>query len=1002
MSSQLQQAKALLNQKNSDPEKALLLLQKEMNTQGQTTELLYLMVKGFLAKKDYNSAINVLTALRNRGNTDARLFYQLALCYSKKEENGKAIEHASLALNEEQGYTPAWILLGEIFHGQSKLNDALKFYQKANQFDPSNEEIAYKIGTIYYEQGYYEKAIELFDIAIKQHAKFEKAYQRKAEAQLNNKQPDEAIETIYEVLEINPAFMAAHNVLGNIYKKTGKFGKALNYYKLLIEKYPKELSVHANYANMLLDGGEYKKAQKHYNIVLNRAPNEKVVHSNMLMGLHYDPDNTKEEIFEAHLKWDQLHTPGKRLSRPVPSNQDKDKKLRIGLISAGLWKHPVGWMITAGLENLSKDRFEIYCYSTDNRIDDIAKRIHHTSSAWKKVDGYSDEVIANIIKEDEIDILVELSGHSSGGKLSAVAHEPAPVMVKWVGGLFNTTGMKAMDYLLTDHFETPAGEEEFYTEKMVRMPDDYICFTPPDYDIEVGELPYTKTGYITFGCFNNPKKINEAVLENWAKILQKFPDSKLFLKGSQYDADTMRDRIIHILGSFDISESRIMFEGHSAHNELLESYNRVDIALDPWPYSGGLTTCEALWMGVPVITRPGPTFAGRHSTTHLNNAGFPEWVANSWEEYIEKVVELASDTDKLSELRSGMREKIEASPLCNGEQFGKNLSKALREMWNQRVEGYRKELPEGEWQQHIEVKDLDEENFNDTMPHSQVADEEMVFTPPILAEAENVDKKAKPEVMKDGKNTFLIEKTALNGHATENATPTEIIKVTLKDHFVENKPIGFEIPRAEVFRVKNIFSQNEYSLPKGFKVKNGGVIVDVGANVGTFALYAKQWNQKSRIYCFEPNPQVFPLLETNTKGFTGIETNFFALGDEEGTLVLTQHPRNTGESSTSRAIKGGKKVDVNVHISGEVLKERGIKEIEVLKIDTEGAEVSILKGMKQYLPHIKVVMLEYHSENDRRILDNMLDDFVLYSADIPGFAGIGTVKYVNKKILTKK
>jgi FkbM family methyltransferase len=230
--------------------------------------------------------------------------------------------------------------------------------------------------------------------------------------------------------------------------------------------------------------------------------------------------------------------------------------------------------------------------------------------------------------------------------------------------------------------------------------------------------------------------------------------------------------------------------------------------------------------------------------------------------------------------------------------------------------------------------------------------------------------------------------------------PSEIIDAKVKVNGSDTSdPVTIKIPKREVFRLNNIFQKNEYGLPKGVNITEKSVIVDVGANVGAFAIYAHMWNSNANIYCFEPNPQVIPLLELNTQHFPNIERNYSALGETGGELSLYQHPYNTGESTTSQQIAGGKKVKVEVRNSGKFLSEKGISEIDVLKIDTEGAEVPILAGLKDFLPYTKVVMLEYHTEEDRRKIDEMLSGFQLYSADVQELWGIGTVKYINRKLL---
>jgi glycosyltransferase involved in cell wall biosynthesis len=313
--------------------------------------------------------------------------------------------------------------------------------------------------------------------------------------------------------------------------------------------------------------------------------------------------------------------------------------------------------------------------------------IKKRASQWLQVNGYSNEGFAEQIREDKIDILVDLSGHNAGTFMQAVTLQPAPVIVKWVGGLISSTGVSAIDYLLSDRVETPEGEDTFYTEKLVRLPNDYICYTPPPYLPAVAPAPVHKNGYITLGCFNNPTKLNPVLLEQWALLLHGIPESRLFLKGREFGSEHLRRRVLDSLAKHAITEDRVIIEGGSPHKELLASYNKVDIALDPWPYSGGLTTCEAMAMGVPVVTLPGPTFAGRHSATHLVNAGMGNLVANNWSEYLFKVMTLANNIDILDNLRTHLRPALLDSPVCDAKLFAHHLGAAFRAIWQRYCEG---------------------------------------------------------------------------------------------------------------------------------------------------------------------------------------------------------------------------------------------------------------------------------------------------------------------------
>ncbi|MBV7482836.1 hypothetical protein [Bordetella sp. BOR01] len=371
----------------------------------------------------------------------------------------------------------------------------------------------------------------------------------------------------------------------------------------------------------------------------------------------------------------------------MPTDRTPSRKLRIGMYSDGFRQHPVGAMTTPALEQLVKLGIEIYAYTTSNMVDSVTRRLMAIAAKWTPIATVGDEPFAQLIRDDRIDILIDLSGYNAGNRMRTMTLEPAPVLVKWVGGLINTTGVESIDYLLSDGIESPPGSDAFYTEKLIRMPDDYICYMPPTRVPDVAPLPALRHGHVTFGCFNNPTKINEVILGQWARLLHAVPQSRLFLKGGPFGSDELCERTLGILESHGIDRSRIRLEGHSAHYELFARYNEVDVALDPWPYSGGLTTCEAMLMGVPVVTLPGPTFAGRHSATHLINAGMPELVTDDWDQYHARALELVSDLQSLATIRGHLRQILLDSPVCNAPTFARHLADALRAIWQRYCEG---------------------------------------------------------------------------------------------------------------------------------------------------------------------------------------------------------------------------------------------------------------------------------------------------------------------------
>jgi predicted O-linked N-acetylglucosamine transferase (SPINDLY family) len=298
----------------------------------------------------------------------------------------------------------------------------------------------------------------------------------------------------------------------------------------------------------------------------------------------------------------------------------------------------------------------------------LTRRLQAAATQWRDVVGMSDQRLAEQIWADRIDILFDLAGHGAGNRLLVFARKPAPIQVTWAGYV-GTTGLKSMDYLLADRYEVPPGAERHYRERVLRMPDGYVCYDPPAYAPAVASLPALDCGRVTLACFNNPAKITPQTVEVWARILDRLPGARLMLKFKGWNDSGLARRFAEMFAAHAIDSGRLEFLGYSPHAELLAEYNRVDLALDSFPYSGGLTTCEALWMGVPVVTCPGETFAGRHSLSHLSNVGLTEMIADDLDAYVELVVSLAGDLPRLAVLRAGLRQRMAVSPLCDGKRF---------------------------------------------------------------------------------------------------------------------------------------------------------------------------------------------------------------------------------------------------------------------------------------------------------------------------------------------
>jgi predicted O-linked N-acetylglucosamine transferase (SPINDLY family) len=339
-------------------------------------------------------------------------------------------------------------------------------------------------------------------------------------------------------------------------------------------------------------------------------------------------------------------------------------------------------LLVRALENLDPTLAETFCYSDGTREDAMTNRLRASTNGWRDVRALSDEQLAEQIRADGIDVAFDLAGHTGRNRLLMFARRPAPIQITWLGYV-GTTGLTAIDYLLADRHEVPEGAESFIAERVLRMPDDYVCYDPPLDAPPVGPLPAIERGFVTFGSFNNFTKITPAVAGVWATILRRVNGARLVLRYSGLDAPSVQRRVGEMFARYGVDSSKLELHGGSNHEDFLRGYQDIDVALDPFPYSGGLTTCEAVWMGVPVVTFPGKTFAGRHSLSHLSNAGMTETVAANLESYVDIAVGLAEDLPRLASLRGKLRDQVAASPLCDGQRFAVNLMRVLRGAWRE-------------------------------------------------------------------------------------------------------------------------------------------------------------------------------------------------------------------------------------------------------------------------------------------------------------------------------
>lgn len=425
-------------------------------------------------------------------------------------------------------------------------------------------------------------------------------------------------------------------------------------------------------ANVLMEAGEHQKLRSLYAELLRRWPNQATLYRNALSSQAYDPESTDADRLEAARFWGQkaLARTGGLLPRPR-SKPVQGRPLRVGYVSADFCNHTAGLFLRKVLAAHDQSRVTAFAYAHLQQDDWVTQEIRRVTE-FSNITALDHQALAEKIRADQIDVLVDLSGHTAGSRLLSFVYRPAPVMVSWLG-YYATTGLPMMDAVLLDPWHAPDGAEQQFVESVVRLPWGRFCYSPQDFVPRVAPAPFKKRGRVTFGCFNNSAKLNDAVFDVWAEILRELPETQMILKWRTFQDPAMREKVWGAFAHRGVERSRIELRGASFHKEMLSEYGDIDIALDPFPFSGGITSCEALYLGVPVVTWPQSRVVSRQTLAFLSVIGMPELAAADAKDYIRIAVALAQDSGRLLKLRKTLRKKLTDSPLCDVAGFTKCL-----------------------------------------------------------------------------------------------------------------------------------------------------------------------------------------------------------------------------------------------------------------------------------------------------------------------------------------
>jgi predicted O-linked N-acetylglucosamine transferase (SPINDLY family) len=612
----------------------------------------------------------------------------LAVVLGSLGRHEESAREVVIALRYRPDYADGWRNLGAALEAQGKLEEAVEAYGKAAHCLPLSADPFRLMGNALRRLGKHEPAESAYRQALKLNPLSAREHYNLAQGLESLSRFSDAEEEYERAASLAPTLGKCKAELGRLRARVGKFDEATEALEQALRLDPqcqtaRRLSVHS-YTEL----GEVDSAIAHLRAMVAQAPESAELQSSLLYTLHYDEKSTPGLLFEEHREWGRRHAEPLRSERPAHKNDRRTgRRLRIGYVSPDFRDHTVTRFISGAIEHHDREAFEVVCYSDSEVCDSTTARLRGWAEGWREISGLTDRQADGLIRQDLIDILVDLRGHGINNRLTLFARKPAPVQAVMVG-YFDTTGLSTMDYRITDGRQDPPGlTDGYHTERLIRLPDSCWCYSPDETSPEVAAPPVLSRGYITFGSLNKLAKISAGCAKAWATLLHSVPGSRLLLV---VPGAGTHEHVRKRLEQFGIPATRLLLVGKTPNRaDYLRRFYEIDICLDPFPFNGITTSCDGLWMGVPFITLYGNTSVSRAGGSILRAAGLDELVAGSEQEYIELASTLAGDPDRLRLLRLGMRDRLRASPLTGHREFAAALDAAFRRMWESFCAGSR-------------------------------------------------------------------------------------------------------------------------------------------------------------------------------------------------------------------------------------------------------------------------------------------------------------------------
>lgn len=649
-----------------EPENAVIFFNMALalDQLGNTTEAIAAYQQTIALQKDYVEAYSYLGALYLKHGdveeaeqwllagmalnpTEVSLLKNLAKLYRVTHRTREYQSYIDQIMQVQEVSAETLNNLATEMLNQQLYGEAENYCQKALALDPENPYVQANLGLIENARNAYDKACVYCEKALAQLPESESILSNYGISLRMLGRYTEAIACLEKALRIKPEFMPGYINLANVYLDMGQIDTAIATLKQSLQIEPTHMMALRN----LLFANSYS----------NTLPQNESLDYAHRLGAAMMQEVTPYDSWQVHAQ---------------------EQRIRIGLVSADLRKHPVGYFLHQWLQAFDANLLEIYGYSTDGREDAFSHELKDLCNQWRSLAGLTDAQAAKQIREDGIHILLDLSGLSGGTRLPIFAYKPAPVQATWLG-YWGTTGLPVMDYVIADPISIDAQVATQFTEQVVHLPHTRMCFTAPPFEITVNDLPALTSGVITFGCFQNYSKVSDEVLSCWGEVLQALPTAKLFWQSKAFNDGLVRAEALTRLQQYGISAERCTLNGMVPRDEYLRNHHQIDVILDTFPFTGGTTTCEALWMGVPTLTLLGETLIARQGASFMHCVGLHDWVASSREEYVHKAVALTSDLAALATLRAQLRQQVLASPLMNADQFANDFEQLLFKLWQQ-------------------------------------------------------------------------------------------------------------------------------------------------------------------------------------------------------------------------------------------------------------------------------------------------------------------------------